>query len=113
MRLEQRANMGPMKVPRKMLNRRSSSPSGLHLARICTTHDGSLEAGGIERDWTLMSAENSTEDSISALILRAGKDDCTPVRVLACDSLGSISARALGIAVCQTHRHWSPRESDL
>ena len=56
MRLEQRANMGPMKVPKKMLNRRSSSPSGLHFARICTTHDSSLQAGTIEQDWTLMLA---------------------------------------------------------
>ena len=111
MRLEQRANMGPMKVPRKMLNRRPSSPSGLHFARICTTHGGILQAGRREQGSTLMLAEDSTEGSVSALMGDAGKIACTPVRVLACDSLGSISARALGIAVCQTHRHWSPRGS--
>lgn len=50
MRLEQRANMGPMKVPRKMLNRRSLSPSGLHFARICTTHDGILQVVSSHQD---------------------------------------------------------------
>ena len=56
-----------------------------------------------------MLAEDSTEDSVPALIENSGEDACTPVRVLAYDSLGSISARAWGIAVCQTHMHWTPR----
>lgn len=44
MRLEQRANMGAMKEVRNTLNRRSSSPSGLHFSRICTLCVPSLAA---------------------------------------------------------------------
>ena len=51
--------MGPMKVPRKMLNRHSLSPSGLHFARICTTHDNILRARRGEEVWTQMLAEVS------------------------------------------------------